>query len=45
MFAMRELVAILADAVAEAWQAADLGGRLSVWWRVVTHEEVRDARA
>ncbi len=33
MFAIRELIATLYD----AWQVADVPGRLSEWWWVVTH--------
>jgi hypothetical protein len=35
-FAIRELIWTLRD----AWQAADLRGRLSEWWYVVHHQEV-----
>jgi hypothetical protein len=38
-----ELIAILYDAALAAWEAADLRGRLSVWWYVVTHPETVNA--
>jgi len=40
MNAIRELTLTLAD----AWRAADLGGRLAEWWWVVTHPELMDGR-
>lgn len=36
MFAIRELIWTLHN----AWQDADLRGRLSEWWYVVRHREV-----
>ena len=38
MFAITELNHILHD----AWQAADLRGRLGEWWWVVTHRQLLD---
>jgi hypothetical protein len=45
MFALRELLQVLADALSEAWAAADLGRRLGAWWWVVTHQDLVDAPA
>lgn len=39
MFALYELCETLAD----AWQAADLVGRLRAWWWVITHRDLLDA--
>jgi hypothetical protein len=39
MFAIRELLQTLHA----AWKAADLSGRLSEWWWVVTHTHLLDA--
>jgi len=39
LFAIRELYLILADALHEALEAADLRARLAVWWWVVTHPQ------
>jgi hypothetical protein len=42
MFALKELVLVLADACGEAWQTADLGGRLRAWWWTIHHRDLLD---
>jgi hypothetical protein len=45
MFALKELSQVLADALAEAWAAADIRRRLGAWWWVVTNRELVDGPA
>jgi hypothetical protein len=42
VFAIRELYQTLADALREAWAAADIGRRLQAWRYVVTHRQLLD---
>jgi DNA-binding transcriptional ArsR family regulator len=40
--AFSELAAVLAEAGREAWEAADIGQRLAVWWREIRNPERAD---